>query len=36
MAQGDISQAHMADEWVEVAQLIKMKGVLEKWWGLAA
>ena len=34
MGPGDISQAHMADEWVEVAQLVKMKGVLQQWFGL--
>ena len=31
---GDIAQAHMADEWVEVEQLVKFKGVLAKWLGV--
>ena len=35
MGPGDISQAHMADEWIEVSQLVKMKGVLEKWFQVA-
>ena len=35
MGPGDISQAHMADEWVEVRELQKMKGVLRKWFGLS-
>ena len=26
-----LAQAHMADEWVLVADLIKMDAVLEKW-----
>lgn len=34
MGPGDISQAHMADEWIEVEQLAKMKGILEKWFQL--
>ena len=34
MGPGDISQAHMADEWVEVAQLQKMKGILLQWFDL--
>ena len=32
---GDISQAHMADEWVEVAQQVEMKQTLQNWLGLA-
>jgi acetylornithine deacetylase/succinyl-diaminopimelate desuccinylase-like protein len=35
MGPGDISQAHMADEWIEIEQLGKMKGILEKWFQLA-
>ena len=31
---GDIAQAHMADEWVEVEQLVKFKSILGKWLGL--
>ena len=34
MGPGDISQAHMADEWIEVEQLAKMKGILEQWFQL--
>ena len=34
MGPGDISQAHMADEWIEVEQLAKMRGILEKWFQL--
>eukprot|EP01051_Picozoa_sp_SAG22_P007415 SAG22_NODE_522_length_9503_cov_4.233624_4_plen_563_part_00 len=35
MGPGDISQAHMADEWVEISQLVKMKGILTQWLGVA-
>lgn len=35
MGPGDIEQAHMADEWVEIAQLNKMKVILEKWFQLS-
>ena len=30
-----ISQAHMVDEWVEVAQQVEMKQTLQNWLGLA-
>ena len=36
MGPGDISQAHMADEWIEIDQLNKMKGILMKWFQLEA
>ena len=32
---GDIAQAHMADEWVEVEQLVRFKGILAQWLGVA-
>merc|ERR1712151_1229729 len=35
MGPGDIAQAHMADEWIEIGQLTKMKHVLEKWLSIA-
>jgi acetylornithine deacetylase/succinyl-diaminopimelate desuccinylase-like protein len=34
MGPGDIAQAHMADEWIELEQLAKMRGILEKWFQL--
>jgi acetylornithine deacetylase len=34
MGPGDIAQAHMADEWIEISQLLKMKQIIEKWFGL--
>eukprot|EP01043_Picozoa_sp_COSAG02_P008186 COSAG02_NODE_258_length_26815_cov_12.034998_3_plen_242_part_00 len=34
MGPGDISQAHMADEWIEMEQMAKMKGILQKWFQL--
>lgn len=32
---GSIDQAHRDEEWVEVAELEKLAGILTRWWGLA-
>jgi acetylornithine deacetylase len=32
---GDIAQAHMADEWIEIKQLQHMVELLARWWGVA-
>jgi succinyl-diaminopimelate desuccinylase len=31
---GSIDQAHGNEEWVEIAELEKMAGILGQWWGL--
>ena len=32
MGPGSIDQAHQADEWIEVAELHKMRAILKQWW----
>jgi acetylornithine deacetylase len=31
---GSIDQAHGAEEWVEISQLIKLAGIYKRWWGI--
>jgi acetylornithine deacetylase/succinyl-diaminopimelate desuccinylase-like protein len=32
MGPGSIDQAHQADEWIDIAELHKMRSILRQWW----
>ena len=31
---GSIDQAHKIDEWIAVSELLKMRSILARWWGI--
>jgi acetylornithine deacetylase/succinyl-diaminopimelate desuccinylase-like protein/predicted TIM-barrel fold metal-dependent hydrolase len=31
---GSIDQAHQDDEWIDISELVRMRGIVSRWWGL--